>query len=668
MASREEILANFQACTGIENVELAISQLEDAGWSFVDAVNKVIPGSDPSAPPTPIDISSSPEIISPLSSNRHSFVSLADDFVPGTSSTRLLEFDVQHGEKMIHLKVHDNESILTLKTLLHKETGFPACKQDLHGFRGVSHSFMSRDSTKLSELNLPKQNVLHLITPDPSPPSTSESTSSSMAENESNGESNNFKLTIEDQTNDKVYNLNFSPTLSVLSVKLGTSNVTNIPVSKQVWTGWPEDVNDDLSLAQLGIPQEHYLTLKRLEPKLPSTSSEGTSSTNPEPRSMPEIDANMSDVDSDEEYEDAPEMEDEYFFSNNEGSSSTSKGRICPLIPDDYGDESLAGVKFAEEFAIRYGSPHPNFFPGNLTDAIRESCMQPAKDRKMLAVYLHHDSSVLTNVFCTQALCAESIVQFLNANFISFGWDLTNISNRVRATEMITREFGSVASLTVRNLDVERFPILALVYRLRGTTEIFKMIHGKVTLDELMSELLSAHETYTAQLRIEVREDEERAERDAVKREQDLAFEMSLQADREKQAQREREEEERKEQELLEEALRKSEEEARLLEEREKGKKRQLIEGRLPDEPTPDSKDASRLRIRAPDGTSLERRFNQNSSIRIVLDYLFTKGYSEEEFKVLTSFPRRDLTSIDSSKTLKELNLYPQETLTLEEK
>ncbi|CAB4062344.1 FAF1 [Lepeophtheirus salmonis] len=611
MASREEILANFQACTGIENVELAISQLEDAGWSFVDAVNKVIPGSDPSAPPTPIDISSSPEIISPLSSNRHSFVSLADDFVPGTSSTRLLEFDVQHGEKMIHLKVHDNESILTLKTLLHKETGFPACKQDLHGFRGVSHSFMSRDSTKLSELNLPKQNVLHLITPDPSPPSTSESTSSSMAENESNGESNNFKLTIEDQTNDKVYNLNFSPTLSVLSVKLGTSNVTNIPVSKQVWTGWPEDVNDDLSLAQLGIPQEHYLTLKRLEPKLPSTSSEGTSSTNPEPRSMPEIDANMSDVDSDEEYEDAPEMEDEYFFSNNEGSSSTSKGRICPLIPDDYGDESLAGVKFAEEFAIR------------------ESCMQPAKDRKMLAVYLHHDSSVLTNVFCTQALCAESIVQFLNANFISFGWDLTNISNRVRATEMITREFGSVASLTVRNLDVERFPILALVYRLRGTTEIFKMIHGKVTLDELMSELLSAHETYTAQLRIEVREDEERAERDAVKREQDLAFEMSLQADREKQAQREREEEERKEQELLEEALRKSEEEARLLEEREKGKKRQLIEGRLPDEPTPDSKDASRLRIH----------------------YLFTKGYSEEEFKVLTSFPRRDLTSIDSSKT-----------------
>ena len=54
------------------------------------------------------------------------------------------------------------------------------------------------------------------------------------------------------------------------------------------------------------------------------------------------------------------------------------------------------------------------------------------------------------------------------------------------------------------------------------------MLHGNVTLDELMSRLLAAHEQYTAQLAVEVREEEERAARDAVKREQNLAFEMSL--------------------------------------------------------------------------------------------------------------------------------------------
>ena len=50
----------------------------------------------------------------------------------------------------------------------------------------------------------------------------------------------------------------------------------------------------------------------------------------------------------------------------------------------------------------------------------------------MLAVYLHHDSSVLTNVFCTQALCADSVVGFLCENFVTFGWDVTLDSNAAR--------------------------------------------------------------------------------------------------------------------------------------------------------------------------------------------------------------------------------------------
>ena len=58
------------------------------------------------------------------------------------------------------------------------------------------------------------------------------------------------------------------------------------------------------------------------------------------------------------------------------------------------------------------------------------------------------------------------------------------------------------------------------------------MLHGNVTLDELMSRLLAAHEQYTAQLAVEISEEEAREARDAVKREQDLAFEMSLMVSR----------------------------------------------------------------------------------------------------------------------------------------
>ena len=183
----------------------------------------------------------------------------------------------------------------------------------------------------------------------------------------------------------------------------------------------------------------------------------------------------------------------------------------------------------------------------------------------MLAIYLHHDSSVLTNVFCTQALCADSVVSFLSENFVTFGWDLTLSSNKSRydhkikapkrktcgvsyhrppshvfpssssssrALSMVTNHFGSVAAATIRSMDMEKLPLIALVYRLRGTTEIFQIIHGNVTLDELMSRLLTAHDTYTSQLHAEIKDEADRDARNAVKREQDLAFEAAQHADR----------------------------------------------------------------------------------------------------------------------------------------
>lgn len=52
--------------------------------------------------------------------------------------------------------------------------------------------------------------------------------------------------------------------------------------------------------------------------------------------------------------------------------------------------------------------------------------------KRLLAVYLHHDRSVLSNVFCTQLLCFESVVQYLNTNFLVWGWDMTHPSNRNR--------------------------------------------------------------------------------------------------------------------------------------------------------------------------------------------------------------------------------------------
>lgn len=52
--------------------------------------------------------------------------------------------------------------------------------------------------------------------------------------------------------------------------------------------------------------------------------------------------------------------------------------------------------------------------------------------RKLLAIYLHNDDSVLSNVFCSQMMCADSIVSYLSQNFITWAWDVTKEANKAR--------------------------------------------------------------------------------------------------------------------------------------------------------------------------------------------------------------------------------------------
>lgn len=56
--------------------------------------------------------------------------------------------------------------------------------------------------------------------------------------------------------------------------------------------------------------------------------------------------------------------------------------------------------------------------------------------RKLLAVYLHHDDSILANVFCSQILCSETVVDYLSSNFITWAWDLTSEANKARCDRL----------------------------------------------------------------------------------------------------------------------------------------------------------------------------------------------------------------------------------------
>ena len=49
----------------------------------------------------------------------------------------MLEFNIQHNNRMIQLKVPDSEDIKTLKQLLQSETGYPPCQQELRGLKVI---------------------------------------------------------------------------------------------------------------------------------------------------------------------------------------------------------------------------------------------------------------------------------------------------------------------------------------------------------------------------------------------------------------------------------------------------------------------------------------------------------------------------------------------------
>lgn len=68
------------------------------------------------------------------------------------------------------------------------------------------------------------------------------------------------------------------------------------------------------------------------------------------------------------------------------------------------------------------------------------------------------------------------------------------------------------------------------------------------------------------------------------------------------------------------------------------------LEQTLPPEPKEETGEPiSKLRIRTPSGEFLERRFLGSCKLQVLFDFVASKGYPSDEFKLLTTFPRRNV-------------------------
>lgn len=71
---------------------------------------------------------------------------------------------------------------------------------------------------------------------------------------------------------------------------------------------------------------------------------------------------------------------------------------------------------------------------------------------------------------------------------------------------------------------------------------------------------------------------------------------------------------------------------------------RKSLAEQLPPEPPVDSPfPVSHIRVRLPTGDILARRFKADTPLSILLTYIASQGFPTEEYKVLASWPRKDV-------------------------
>ncbi|GAB1608688.1 UBX domain-containing protein 7-like isoform X2 [Argonauta hians] len=74
------------------------------------------------------------------------------------------------------------------------------------------------------------------------------------------------------------------------------------------------------------------------------------------------------------------------------------------------------------------------------------------------------------------------------------------------------------------------------------------------------------------------------------------------------------------------------------------------------------------LMIRFPDGNKQQLSLPCTSTMMALDEYVAEKGYSSEKYELITNFPRRKLSSLNKTVSLKDAGLFPQDTVFVQER
>ncbi|EYC06344.1 hypothetical protein Y032_0076g1009 [Ancylostoma ceylanicum] len=304
----------------------------------------------------------------------------------------------------------------------------------------------------------------------------------------------------------------------------------------------------------------------------------------------------------------------------------------------------------------------PSFFTGSLPEAIKEAFESPGgiSERRPLALYIHHDGSIAANIFPSKVLCSDAVSNLLRCQYILWPWDVTHKENEVKLREWLEMVGMSDARRSLESMvyDKEKFPLLVIIAKDRGSYNIVDICTGMDGADIVMEKLMAGIDAYSTIRNTEKAEEAARLERERIRQEQAHEYEMSLAADKARMQAKERELREQRE-----------EEERRLREAEESEMKRQLLASQLPDEPAEGEKGAIMVKFRLPGSEQVMRRFRSSERLSVLIQFLAAKGFSASDYRFFNSdFPKKDVTTLDDSKTFSELNWPVREQIFVEER
>ncbi|KAI3737337.1 hypothetical protein L2E82_27335 [Cichorium intybus] len=269
---------------------------------------------------------------------------------------------------------------------------------------------------------------------------------------------------------------------------------------------------------------------------------------------------------------------------------------------------------FLAGFEQQYGTTHPFFYACRFIDALKMA----RDEQKFVFLYLHSPNHPFTPHFCKDTLCTEVVVQFLDANFVSWG----GVADHGEGLHMAT------------TLRPASFPFCAVVAPSSGhNLDVVQQMEGPVTPEELVEMLHTILEERGSMFGNQRAQAEEKRMADVrLRQEQDAAYSASLQADQEKEK----------------------------VSKLEKDKQRQ--------ENAATNARQSQILIRFPNGERKEKSFSSVDKIKVIFKFIDSLGVAGvgENYRLVSSFPRKVYGVGQWGMTLKDAGFCPEKTLFIE--